>query len=651
MPVVAFPLESVKPAAGSLGGLENALSYGADPTGLLDSSTAVQAAIDRVKANSFGGTVYLPSGVYLIKKTLNLSNINPQSFNYASNKAITFKGDGLYQTYLVGGEPGYGFIDMVGSNYITLTGLSIRSDVATQYGIILGRKTGDASSGSHIIKDISIYGSFIVSAIFSMSSEVNEYNRLYVYTTSGKGIVLARDTAGYKVNARHTQLSSTAIIAGGDGLNQMINVAIFTISPNPEDYPLTLEYVQRFYSRSLEIYSKAQTAQILLRKTGTGITFNGLHQEYGDVEPWGIYFSSAYSSPGLPQFRDIVISGSSVYGIYAENNVEIGGLSFNNSSFRGSKQNTVDLYNLYNSTINHDNNLISVTRDNLRPKYRIRNISELNSFGNVVPPNLDVYDANTNAINSGMNMAELYDLLLSFNKDTGVTGYSAVDKSSGVVSTLDPGNTIGGKDFAVYIDFTVVGGDSIIASVASEKSISNGSNAFVIYQLSGDLRITSLENANSSHIEGKSENFVRKYSGKRVRMLVARDASRGGSLSLYFNGVPVKIARIGTPVRRAWSDAITGKYFKLGYGNGQDPYKGVFFDAAIMNFFPSASHAANISRYGITAPYRWGTNAGSKKHGAILRLNFGAGKGPSVPDDSDYGQHATIMGDASWGVR
>jgi hypothetical protein len=40
------------------------LDFGADPTGATDSTAAIQAAIDAVQTNTFGGTVYFPKGNY-----------------------------------------------------------------------------------------------------------------------------------------------------------------------------------------------------------------------------------------------------------------------------------------------------------------------------------------------------------------------------------------------------------------------------------------------------------------------------------------------------------------------------------------------------------------------------------------------------------
>src|SRR2546423_15064753 len=53
----------------------NALQYGADSTGATDSTSAIQAAITAAQ-NAGGGTIYFPSGTYLISSTLSIIHDN-----------------------------------------------------------------------------------------------------------------------------------------------------------------------------------------------------------------------------------------------------------------------------------------------------------------------------------------------------------------------------------------------------------------------------------------------------------------------------------------------------------------------------------------------------------------------------------------------
>jgi len=52
----------------------NVRDFGADPTGVVDSSTAFQNALNLIQAKPNGGTLFIPSGNYLVNTTLTYSN-------------------------------------------------------------------------------------------------------------------------------------------------------------------------------------------------------------------------------------------------------------------------------------------------------------------------------------------------------------------------------------------------------------------------------------------------------------------------------------------------------------------------------------------------------------------------------------------------
>ncbi len=56
---------------GSLTDVYNVISYGADPTGTVDSTTSIQSAANAAKA--VGGTLFIPAGVYLTSATLDFT--------------------------------------------------------------------------------------------------------------------------------------------------------------------------------------------------------------------------------------------------------------------------------------------------------------------------------------------------------------------------------------------------------------------------------------------------------------------------------------------------------------------------------------------------------------------------------------------------
>ena len=146
----------------------NALDYGADPTGVADSTTALQAAIDA----AYGSTLYIPAGMYVhtglnIHEGITLIGDMPMSYQDADtyqtiNKGTTLwkkvAGDSLiieaigYPTSYADSDFQVGIqnINFAGARY---TGSSFISNaVSTGHGIVVN--AGDASeSAIHLVLD------------------------------------------------------------------------------------------------------------------------------------------------------------------------------------------------------------------------------------------------------------------------------------------------------------------------------------------------------------------------------------------------------------------------------------------------------------------------------------------------------------------
>lgn len=69
----------------------NVVSFGADPTGVLDSAAAIQDAIDAAAATPYGGVVLFPPGTFKVGTRLEISTMG-----------ITLRGSGRLTTYLQG---------------------------------------------------------------------------------------------------------------------------------------------------------------------------------------------------------------------------------------------------------------------------------------------------------------------------------------------------------------------------------------------------------------------------------------------------------------------------------------------------------------------------------------------------------------------
>lgn len=326
----------------------NVIAYGADPTGTTDSGPAINDAItDAVVA---GGIVDMPAGTYKISTVINLSNIHPAWTPYA-DYAVTLRGAGHQATILTGGETSYGFIELVGSNRLRLEGFSIVGSSSGQYGILGGRTTGDSSAGGHVFRDVYVYGSFTLAGVWMMSSESCRYEDMIVYTTAGPGFVLSRDKRGYTATAKHTALSTTTHIDGGNGVNTVNRCLFVTIrvpgSGGSNDSPLVLEYVQTFKGDGLYLLSSGAPL-IRVDKGCHHASFNGLHQEWntsipGATEPYGVYVKDTTTSTE-PKVNRLSFDNSSLYPFYGEDNQRFSQLSVRTSGWRGTTTYMVDVY-------------------------------------------------------------------------------------------------------------------------------------------------------------------------------------------------------------------------------------------------------------------------------------------------------------------
>lgn len=120
----------------------NVLDFGADPTGVSDSSAAIQAAVDAIPV--IGGEVYFPSGTYLINTKIILKG------------RLSIIGESRNNTFIKAGTVGMTVLEQNGSAYnIRIKYLSVLGDGKAAYGISLV-SPNQASSAHHVIEDVSV---------------------------------------------------------------------------------------------------------------------------------------------------------------------------------------------------------------------------------------------------------------------------------------------------------------------------------------------------------------------------------------------------------------------------------------------------------------------------------------------------------------
>lgn len=219
--------------------LNSAYAGGADPTGVADSTAAIQAALNAVPAG--GGVVRIPAGTYKVSGTLTVSV--PKTFiqgdgqrnttiqfwgagsciymhadNYADFSAFLYEGGGI-KGLSVDGTHAAGVAD----------GLNFGDWFACEFDMQIIGFTAVGSNGLHMLNSMGYTektrGQFAISkcdtcVAFDVSTTVSTANRSFGYTDlvvemdgmTGNGITLLNGAQVY-----HSRLVARANVSGGAG--------------------------------------------------------------------------------------------------------------------------------------------------------------------------------------------------------------------------------------------------------------------------------------------------------------------------------------------------------------------------------------------------------------------------------------------------
>lgn len=145
----------------------NVLDFGADPTGVADSTAAIQAAIDVVKARTYGGSVYIPAGDYSVS-SLNVGNpIND------FKPTLTLYGDGVRASRILGNTNALIVVDALGRNFLCLRDMTIgtKSGVIAQTGLLLARTTTSNNCNNGRFTNLNVEGVFSIASVCAIAAE------------------------------------------------------------------------------------------------------------------------------------------------------------------------------------------------------------------------------------------------------------------------------------------------------------------------------------------------------------------------------------------------------------------------------------------------------------------------------------------------
>lgn len=425
------------PAIGSaliFGTADSRLRYDIDLTGApfnmrpgvdADQSQALTDAVDAWKqAGSERRSIVLPPGKLRWTKTADLTGVNGDYFSKiltGDNRNLTIRGAGRDQTTLVGGEPGFGFMEITGSSALVLEGFSIHAQnsgrAQCQYGILGGRTTGNASSGFIQMNRIGITGRFAKWPIFLMSVENSQIIEPLVWSILGNGIALAMNNTNHGMAPKHLALGTGL---GGNGVNKIVSPWMASLNLATADSRLILlEFTQGAMIQNAYFVSSHAKAHIRLGKRAT-MHLDGSQHEWDPhgsrlpraLDPISVEFAGgtgAYDPTyDIPEYRGTKVSNARLRSIYGENGSKVVGLQLDGSNvLKSSHQGyALNFDTLQDSSITISSAMLDVTGAPARVDTYIRRENGRNIFGPGVPreqvrapfPSLDAYGDNGNRI-------------------------------------------------------------------------------------------------------------------------------------------------------------------------------------------------------------------------------------------------------------
>lgn len=162
------------------GYIVNVKDFGATGAGIVNDQPAIQAAIDYLAATSEGGgIVYLPEGKYYVTSEITVPN---GIYLKGAGRGRTGAATGfLGATTIFAEHTGNSVLNLKGSVSVKLADFNIETSLSTfpKTGLLLGRSSA-ASAGHHNFQFLRIQGAFSVAPIYSIASEVNTWQDIYV---------------------------------------------------------------------------------------------------------------------------------------------------------------------------------------------------------------------------------------------------------------------------------------------------------------------------------------------------------------------------------------------------------------------------------------------------------------------------------------
>ena len=160
----------------------NVLDYGADPTGVNDSTDAIQNAINQAEIAN-GKTVYFPAGVYIVSATINITNSV-----HLTGDGRTGYGSSATGSIIQWSSKTLGVFNVTTANNITVTNLTFSGPSNPTDGYVFQLGTNSAINAFSTFKDLTFNNSYI--AIKTISSETISIYTCYFYGHVVAGVLI-----------------------------------------------------------------------------------------------------------------------------------------------------------------------------------------------------------------------------------------------------------------------------------------------------------------------------------------------------------------------------------------------------------------------------------------------------------------------------
>ena len=159
----------------------NVNRYGADPTGVADSTAAFAAAYAVARQYTLGATVYAPRGTYSV------SSLNWSSAAAQFTASINLRGDGRFATSIVPNAAGNILLNLVGTNQGQFSDFTLGSPTSgftSQCGICLARTVGSQNCAYNKFTNVYVEGPFSVAGVVSIAAESMVWTNCRIANTS-----------------------------------------------------------------------------------------------------------------------------------------------------------------------------------------------------------------------------------------------------------------------------------------------------------------------------------------------------------------------------------------------------------------------------------------------------------------------------------